>query len=137
MAFVLDASVILAWMLPDEHSDRAEQIIGRVVADQAFAPSLLLLEVGNALLQAQRRKRIAASTRSELLDAFTALPLMLDPISAESMRLAGQIAEEHALGLYDGAYVALAASRRCGLATFDRRLVRAAGAVGVPLIEGG
>jgi len=134
MAFVLDASVILAWMLPDEHSEGAERIVGRVTADQALAPSLLLLEVGNALLQAQRRRRITASMRSDLLGAFTALPVMLDPISAESMLRASEIAEAHALSLYDGAYIALATSRRCGLATFDRKLAQAAGVIGVPLV---
>ena len=137
MAFVIDASVVLAWMLPDEQSDRAEAVISRVAADQAFAPSLLLLEVGNALLQAQRRKRIARSMRAELLEAFTALPLMLEPISAASMMEAGHIAEAHSLSLYDGVYVALAASRNCRLATFDRRLARAAAAVGVELIGAG
>jgi predicted nucleic acid-binding protein len=136
MAFVLDASVVLAWLLPDEKSVAADRIIGRVAEDRVVAPSLLLLEVGNALLQAQRRGRIAAATRLELIGAFTSLPVMLKPVSADVLSRAGEIAAEQALSLYDGCYLELALTRNCPLATFDGGLVRASQAIGVPVIDG-
>jgi predicted nucleic acid-binding protein len=136
MAFVLDASVVLAWLLPDERSAAAERLVSRVAEDRAVAPSLLLLEVGNALLQAQRRVRIPAATRLELLGAFTTLPIILEPISAESMLRAGALAEAHELSLYGGCYLELAASRGCPLATFDGDLIRAASAMGVAVADG-
>jgi predicted nucleic acid-binding protein len=134
MPFVLDASVVLAWLLPDEQSELAEKLIRRVADDRAFAPSLLLLEVGNALLQAQRRARVPAATRQALLDAFTRLPLSLEPISGDSMLRAGTCAEEHGLSLYDGCYLELAAARGYPLATLDRGLIRAAQAAGVAVL---
>lgn len=134
MSFVLDASVVLAWLLPDEESDPAERLIGRVAVDRVFAPSLLLLEVGNALLQAERRARIRAATRLDLLGAFTTLPIILEPIAADSMLRAGVLAQRHALNLYDGCYLELAVTRGCALATFDRGLIRAADSEGVPLL---
>ena len=45
MPFVLDASVVLAWLLPDEKSEVAEGIIERVAEDRIFAPALLPLEL--------------------------------------------------------------------------------------------
>ncbi len=137
MPFILDASVVLAWLLPDEKSEIADGIIKRVAEDRIFAPSLLLLEVGNALLQAQRRRRIAAAIRLELLGSFTSLPIMLEPISADSMLRAGELAAEQSLSLYDGCYLELAVARGCPLATFDGGLARASEAVGVPVIDGG
>ena len=138
MPFVLDASVVLAWLLPDEQSGTAERVITRLAEEErALAPSLLLLEVGNALLQAQRRARIPAATRLELLAAFTTLPILLEAISAESMLRAGALEQEHSLSLYDGCYLDLAASRGCPLATFDRGLAKAARAAGVALLEDG
>jgi predicted nucleic acid-binding protein len=136
MPFVLDASVVLAWLLPDEQSELAEGLISRVAQDRAFAPSLLLLEVGNALLQAQRRARVPAAARKELLAAFTTLPVILEPISADSMLRAGKYAEDHGLSLYDGCYLELAGARGYPLATLDRGLVKAARVAGVAVLGG-
>ena len=134
MPFVLDASVVLAWLLPDEHSDPAERLIGRVAEERACAPSLLLLEVGNALLQAERRTRISSATHLDLLGAFTTLPIMLEPIAVDAMLRAGVLARQHTLSLYDGCYLELALTRRCALATFDRKLIWAADSEGVTLL---
>jgi predicted nucleic acid-binding protein len=137
MAFVIDASVVLAWLLPDEHSTSAEVLVARAVRERARAPSLLLLEVGNALVQAQRRARFEPALGDELLDAFTALPIALEPISAESLMQASALARRHRLSVYDGCYLALAAARRLPLASFDGPLIEAARAESVPVIQAG
>ena len=137
MPFVLDASVVLAWALPDEKSEVADRIIRRVAEDRVFAPSLLLLEVGNALLQAARSGRIDSAARLEMIGAFTTLPIMLEPVSGESMLRAGNIAADQSLSLYGGCYLEIALARGIPLATFDKALASAAGVVGVPLIDGG
>lgn len=134
VSFVLDASVVLAWLLPDERSEAAAELVGRVVSDRPRAPSLLMLEVGNALLQAERRARIPRATRLELLDAFTTLPISLEPIGAEAMLRAGELADRHRLSLYDASYLELAMLRDCGLASFDEALVRAARAERVTIL---
>lgn len=135
MSFVIDASVVLAWLLPDEKSATAERLIGRTTQERVCAPALLMLEVGNALLQAERRSRIAAADRNELIGAFTALPIALEPISADSLIRAGALAKKHGLSLYDGCYLELAAARACALATFDRGLAQAASRAGIALVE--
>ena len=101
MAFVLDASVVLAWLLPDERSEFAQRLIARAVHERPRAPSLLLLEVGNALLQAERRTRLRRASRLELMDAFTALPIALEPVAAETILRASELAASHSLTLYD------------------------------------
>lgn len=89
MAFVIDASVVLAWLLPDERSEAAQRLLQRAVHERPRAPSLLMLEVGNALLQAERRTRLYRAARLELLDALTALPIALEPVAADAMLRAG------------------------------------------------
>ena len=138
MAFVVDASVILAWLLPDERSAEAQSVIERLaLGHQAQAPALLPYEVGNALLQAERRTRLRRATRLELLDAFTALPIALEPIAAETMLRAAELAAGHALSIYDACYLELAISRGCALATFDQALAEAARAAGVTVLGAG
>jgi predicted nucleic acid-binding protein len=131
LSFVLDASVVLTWLLPDENTEAAQGLIERAVHERPCAPSLLLLEVGNGLLQAQRRVRIENATRLELLDAFTSLSIALEPISAEIMLRASELVTRHSLSLYDACYLDLAKSRSCALASFDQRLIRAGVAEGL------
>ncbi len=134
MALVLDASVGLAWLLPDERSDEASRLIAQALRERPRAPSLLVLEVGNALLQAERRTRLRGATRIELFETFTALPIALEPVSAEAAARAGELAAAHALSLYDAAYLELALERGLALATFDDALSAAARAAGVALL---
>ncbi|MBS0328189.1 MAG: type II toxin-antitoxin system VapC family toxin [Proteobacteria bacterium] len=126
MAFVLDASVVLAALLPDERSDHAHSLIQRAARERARAPSILLLEVANGLVQAERRGRIQRELRDELLDAFTSLPLGLEPIAVDAMLRAAGLAARYALSVYDGAYLELAVARSCPLATLDSSLAAAA-----------
>ena len=48
MPFVLDSSVALAWLLPDEASDAVDQLADRLEQDTASVPAIWALEVGNA-----------------------------------------------------------------------------------------
>ncbi|MGH8800671.1 MAG: type II toxin-antitoxin system VapC family toxin [Casimicrobiaceae bacterium] len=134
MSFVLDASVILAWLLPDERSDVAHSLIRGALDEGLRAPSMVLVEVGNALVQAHRRGRIRQSVRDELLAASTSLPIALEPIEAEAMLRAVELATRHALTLYDASYLELALTRRCPLATLDRALAAAARGENVPIL---
>ncbi len=134
MAFVLDASVVLAWLLPDERSEFAQRLIARAVHERPRAPSLLLLEVGNALLQAERRTRLRRASRLELMDAFTALPIALEPVAAETILRASELAAIHSLTLYDACYLELAISRACSLASVDDALCKAARAEAVVVL---
>lgn len=62
------------------------------------------------------------------------LPIALEPISAGAMMRAGELAERHALSLYDASYLELALSRNCALATFDQALRNAARAASVVVL---
>ena len=58
MPFVVDASVVGSWLLPDEHHPEAVTSLDRLKDDEAFAPSLLWFEMRNLLLANERRQRI-------------------------------------------------------------------------------
>lgn len=134
MGFVVDASVILAWLLPDERSEFAQAVMTRAAREDAQAPALLHQEIGNALLQAARRRRISGERAAEMLELFLALPIALQSPDAESTRQALEIAVRQGLSLYDACYVELARRRRMPLATLDEALRRAATSEQVTLI---
>jgi predicted nucleic acid-binding protein len=131
-ALVLDCSVTLAWFLAESASRDAADVLDRVVEGGAVVPLLWPLEVGNVLLVAERRGRIAPGTRLRALRALSELPITCDLETPQyAWTGAMNLAVEHGLTLYDAAYLELAVRRNLPLATFDRALGAAAAAVGI------
>ncbi|KDR89701.1 twitching motility protein PilT [Agrobacterium sp. TS43] len=124
MAFVVDASVVAAWFLPDEDGAVADDALARLETQDAFAPDLLSHELRNILLSAERRKRISADDIFAILMRFASLPVTLSS-SADHVSII-RLAQKHALSAYDAAYLSLAISHNAPLATQDRKLAAAA-----------
>ena len=135
-AFVLDGSITMVWGFEDEADDYAEAILGRIPDLQAHVPSLWPLEVANALLVGERRKRITPADTARFLAILDAFPITVDGETvahawADTMHLA----RAHNLSSYDASYLELAIRLGLPLATQDGKLKTAAEAVGVPLFE--
>ena len=132
-AFVVDASVSAAWFLPDEATAETEAALQATATHDVWVPALWLLEIGNLLLSAQRRKRITAEKRRELASAASALRIKVDrePVSIVTL---DEIAARHGLSAYDAAYVELALRRGLAVATQDRALGTALAKAGVPAV---
>ena len=134
--FVVDASIVLAWSFADEQSDSADAAIDRLLDDGGIAPAHWPLELAQAIASAERRQRIRSKEIPELRAMLTALPVDVAALDlAESTGRVLDLAREHALSVYDAAYVDLALSRGLGLATIDERLAAVCRTVGVPLIQ--
>ena len=135
MSFVLDNSVALAWCFEDEQTPAIMNLLDRVVTTGAVAPLLWPLEALNGLLVAERRRRLTAEKRVELTGLLRALPVMLDHDTAEkSWEDTLSLAEAFRLSVYDATYLELARRRRLPLASMDRALRSAAGAIGVEVL---
>jgi predicted nucleic acid-binding protein len=135
MVLVLDASVALAAVLPEANSAAAETILGQVVDGGAVVPMLWRLEVGNALLIAERRGTIGIGDHKSLIGSLAALPIVADvETSARAWRETIELAARHRSTLYDAAYLELCVRRSLPLATFDAALRRAAAAANVRLL---
>ena len=130
---VLDASVALAWLLPGEDGDgRADALMARVVEQGAVVPAIWRLEVGNAVVTAERRGRLPPGTARPLLSPLGAIPITVDPeTDTHSWEATLTLALAHRLTLYDAAYLELAWRRSLPIATFDADLDRAARAIGL------
>ena len=133
---VLDASMALSWLLPDEASEASVEVQAELArAEDVWVAAHWRLEVANSLCMAERRKRLDAAGIAQAVALFTQLPVMLDPetnehASAETLSLARQ----HTLSVYDAAYLELALRRGATLASFDGPLRLVAKKLGVPLL---
>ena len=137
MAFVLDCSVTMAWIFPDEASESTDRLRESLTGDSAFVPVLWPIEVGNVLLMATRRGRIATDEWPGLRVALDALPIDIDPVSLDRVRgTVLDLAGAHRISVYDAMYLEIALRMRLPLATLDRALGAAGRAAGVevPLV---
>ncbi|MGP8200679.1 MAG: type II toxin-antitoxin system VapC family toxin [Limisphaerales bacterium] len=128
MSYVIDPSVALAWLLPDETNALADRIRQAIEAGaEAWLPAHWWLEIGNGLLMAERRGRIAPEQVAQALNLVESLPLEEDEATAEQIPTRTMaLARKHGLTLYDAAYLELAQRRGAILATFDAQLIKAA-----------
>jgi predicted nucleic acid-binding protein len=124
MPFVVDASVVGTWVLPDENHPEALTALERLKDDEAFAPSLLWFELRNLLLANERRQRITPAQTAAALNLVKELPLRLDGHADSDTTL--QPARAHRLTIYAAAYLELAVRCNLPLVTFDTALAEAA-----------
>ena len=134
MTYVVNPSVALAWLLPDETNARAATI--RTAVEEgagAWVPVHWWLEIGNGLLMAERRGRITPEQVVEALSLVNALPFEEDEETSEQIPVRTfNLARKHGLTIYDAAYLELAQRRGAILATFDKQLATAAAGERVP-----
>jgi predicted nucleic acid-binding protein len=131
---VVDASVSAAWFLPDEATPYSEAALQATADADVWVPALWLLETGNMLLSAQRRRRINDAKRRELVASAAALRLRVDrePVSMAEL---DNLATTHGLSAYDAAYLELALRRKLPLAASDAALLKAMARAGVKKAE--
>ena len=133
MAFVVDASVAAAWVLPDEGATAADRALDRLGGETAMVPGLFWDEVRNLLLSAERRGRIDQGYADASMARLRRFPIHCpgEPDDRDVMALA----RNHRLTAYDASYLALAIREGCELASLDRHLNEATASAGVPLFE--
>lgn len=135
--FVVDASIVIAYLLDDEKSVTADAVIGSLSQYDAVAPSFLSLEISNVLLLAERRRRISSEKRPQLIEVVKKLKIGEDISSQEHVfSRVLPMAAYHGLTTYDAAYLELAARYCIPLATLDKKLRAAAQMQGVSIFDG-
>ena len=136
MDWVIDSSIALAWALPDETSKEAERFLSRISMENIlWVPPLWWYEVANALLMAQRRKRLTGAERTRLIELYGKLPIRTDMVlDSDRTGRFHALAIEYSLSAYDASYLELAQRRGLGLATVDRQLRSVAQKAGVKVV---
>jgi predicted nucleic acid-binding protein len=117
--FIVDASVVLKWFVPEIHSNAARRLLD--APHQYLAPDLLFTEVGNAIWKKVRRGQLTAEEGQELVaDLVT--------VAVDTIPTRGLVDEAYALAInteqtvYDATYLVLAVRLKTQLITADQRL---------------
>jgi predicted nucleic acid-binding protein len=133
--FVLDASVALCWCFPDQANPCSELVMRLVEGGaEAVVPFIWPVEMSNALLIAERHKKVSASQTAGF---FRRAAEWLGPPDVEALGPTFEslvnIARHYQLSSYDAAYLELAIRKGLALATLDGGLRSAARRAGVKL----
>lgn len=116
---VVDASIVVKWLLPEPHSIPARRVLTE--RNDLLAPDLLWVEFGNVLWKRSRVGELTAEEARDLSKDFRRFPIKTIP-SFGLIDPALDIATRFGRSVYDCLYLALAISRRCQVVASDRRL---------------
>jgi predicted nucleic acid-binding protein len=129
---VVDASVALAWCFPDESSKEADRILAALKGRDILVPAVWVLEVTNAMLVGERRKRLRQPEILRFVALLDSLPILQDHQTVgDSVANVLPLARNYGLSAYDAAYLELAIRHGCLLATLDSGLQKAVQRAGV------
>ncbi len=124
--YVVDASVVVKWYIPEKLSEQADHFLEESVTTGVplLAPDLLMAEVGNILWKKRRLRELSPSEALHILDTICeSLPIQLYA-SLPLMRSSWKIAYAFDCTFYDALYVALAQEQDALFITADEKLVR-------------
>jgi predicted nucleic acid-binding protein len=136
--FVLDASIALAWCFEDEVTASTRDVLARLATESAAVPAIWPLEIANALIVAERRRRITRADSAEFIGTLESLVISIDA-EAPSLGFTRilDLAREERLTAYDAAYLELAMRLGVPLASKDGPLCDAAERIGVTVLRAG
>ena len=129
---VIDASVVLRWLLESDPDPQASQAMEALDERFALVPVLWHFEVANGLRNAVRAGIHPPETISAFADRLELLDIRTDSVTPQLRRL-GNEAVLCGLTAYDVSYLLLARDRGLPLATFDGELAATARSTGVDL----
>lgn len=119
--FVVDASLVVKWFVPEIHSDAAQRWLA--ASHEYVAPDLLFPEVGNAVWKKVRREELTADEAHRLVAD-------LERVAVETIGMRGLLPDAVALALeaditvYDATYLTLAVRLDTEVITGDDHLAR-------------
>ena len=121
ISYVLDASVVVKWFIPEAHSESALKL--KEMDGRFYAPAFLTLEIGNVLAKKRRRNELTSVEVEGIWRAFRQAPIRRH--ADETLVLAAfDLAQHTQTTLYDNLYLALAVELNIRFVTADGKFYR-------------
>ena len=130
MAFVMDASVSVGWVIKNQVTDYSLAAESALATEAIHVPNLWWLEMTNTLRTGCKRGTLTIPEAQGFIRVLDSLPLIVEPLEPKASELFA-LALRHDLTVYDAAYLDLALRLQISIATQDAALREAALASGV------
>lgn len=119
MSLVVDASVVVHWLIPGIFTEPAARLLEE--EERFMAPDLLVAEVGNAIWKIHRQRLVSREEADTAISMLEMAPIALQP-STQLLSEAFLIAADLDRSVYDSLYLALAFALEAPFVTADRKL---------------
>jgi predicted nucleic acid-binding protein len=119
--FVVDASLVVKWFVPEVHSVAARKWLD--ASHDYIAPDLVFPEAGNAIWKKVRRGELTPKDAQSLVNDLSA-------VGVEAVSMRALVSDAHALAVragitvYDATYLTLAVRLETQVITGDDRFAR-------------
>jgi len=117
--FIVDASVVVKWYIPEVNSDKAAAIL--VSESELWVPDLAISEIGNILWKKYRLKELSKKEILTIGKEVKSCPLRIHS-AIELVEATLEIATVFDRTFYDSLYLALAVHLDCEFITADKKL---------------
>lgn len=134
MAFILDASVAVAWVVPSQATEYARRIRPRAKREPFHVPEIFTAEVANVLVALERPSILSAAAASAAASVLSRLAPVAHRLAIEVDDLR-KLALRYGLSAYDATYLALALELRLPVACGDRPLKAALSRAGAKVLR--
>jgi predicted nucleic acid-binding protein len=132
---VLDASLVLAWLVTDELPSQSSGIYETLPDNLLVVPSHWPVEVSNALRSRMKAGRLSLPDFHAIMDRLDLLSIEVQaPYHIDEIGPLAQFALTRGLTTHDAAYVQLAFQRGAPLATLDAAMRASAADLNVALL---
>lgn len=119
MNFIIDASVVIKWFIPEVHWQHAVKL--QSYADAVFyAPDFLQLECTSILTKKVRRKELSLNDANTIQELLLQMPMQFHPWQALLID-SGQVAHQTYRSVYDCLYLVLAKQLDGNMVTADKK----------------
>lgn len=125
-AIVIDSSVFLSWLLPEEiYKEVAMQFLRTHIEAGTIlrVPTLIDYEVANVVRSAVLSKRYSSEDANATISLYRSIPIEREPFGG-LFNDALSLSIAYGSSIYDAAFVATARKYRCLFYTFDKKLAK-------------
>lgn len=121
-AVVVDASVVLKWLVKEPDCERVVAL--SLEHTTRIAPDYLLLECANVIWKMVRQKRLTGPVGEEIIESLSKLPITFHSTN-RFLKRAYKLAIELDSSVYDCFYLAVGLTYDCPVVTADQRFYKA------------
>lgn len=132
MAFVVDASVAIAWFVKGQATDYTNALLRRVPHERIHVPALWHAEFANGLLVLAHRRKLDPDRLRGIFDEIDTLEPVTDTSPPPARQLA-ELSRRFSLSAYDAVYLELALRLKLSIAARNGPLARVAPRAGVSI----